>query len=105
MEVKDIIALCVGGVILVGVIVYMIINKKSTIMEWLLDAVTEAEKELGEKTGQIKLHKVWSWFCDQFPVVAAILPFPVFSSWVDVALETMREWIEQYENVAKYIKG
>ena len=105
MELKDIIALCVGGVILVGVIVYMIINKKSTIMAWLLDAVTKAEKELGEKTGQIKLHKVWAWFCEQFPIIAAVLPFPVFSAWVDVALETMRKWIEENEHAAKYIKG
>ena len=105
MELKDIIALCVGGVILVGVIVYMIINKKSTIMAWLLDAVTEAEKELGEKTGQLKLHKVWAWFCEQFPTVAAVLPFPVFSAWVDVEIDTMKKWIEENEHAKNYIKG
>lgn len=105
MDVKDIIALCVGGVIFVGIIIYMILNKKSTIMAWLLDAVTEAEKELGEKTGQLKLHKVWAWFCEQFPIVAAVLPFPVFSAWVDVALDTMKKWIEENEHAKNYIKG
>ena len=93
MDIKDIIALVIGGVILAGFVVYMIINQRSKIMEWLKWAVTEAEKALGSGTGQLKLHKVWAWFCEQFPFIAAVLPFRVFSAWVDVALDTLDEWL------------
>lgn len=102
MEIKDIIALVIGGVILIGIIIYMVINQKSKIMEWLKWAVAEAEKALGSGTGQLKLHQVWAWFCEQFPFIAAILPFPVFSAWVDVALETLDEWLNK-NSIKKYI--
>lgn len=105
MQVSDIIALAIGGVIGVIVIVYLIVNQKKKVIEWLKYAVTEAEKLLGEKTGQLKLRQVYDWFVEVFPVVAAFLPFRVFSSWVDVALETMRKWLEDNQSVANYVEG
>lgn len=105
MQVSDIIALVIGGVIGVIVIVYLIVNQKKKVIEWLKYAVTEAEKLLGEKTGQLKLRQVYDWFVEKFPVVAAFLPFRVFSSWVDVALETMRKWLEDNQSVANYVEG
>ena len=105
MQVSDIIALAIGGVIGVIVIVYLIVNQKKKVIEWLKYAVTEAEKLLGEKTGQLKLRQVYDWFVEKFPVVAAFLPFRVFSSWVDVALETMRKWLEDNQSVANYVEG
>lgn len=103
MELKDMIALVIGGLILVGIIIYMVINQRSKILEWLKWAVTEAEKALGEKTGQLKLHKVYAWFCEQFPFIAAVLPFQVFSAWVDVALETLDNWIDNNQYAAIYV--
>lgn len=103
MEVKDIIALSVGGIILVGFIVYMVVNQKSKIMEWLKYAVVEAEKFFGGGTGQLKLRQVYEWFCTQFPIIAAIVPFKVFSAWVDIALETMKEWLEHNGRIAMYV--
>ena len=105
MQVSDIIALAIGGVIGIIVIVYLIVNQKKKVIEWLKFAVTEAEKLLGEKTGQLKLRQVYDWFVEKFPVVAAFLPFRVFSSWVDVALETMRKWLEDNKSVANYVEG
>lgn len=105
MQVSDIIALVIGGVIGIIVIVYLIVNQKKKVIEWLKYAVTEAEKLLGEKTGQLKLRQVYDWFVEKFPVVAAFLPFRVFSSWVDVALETMRKWLEDNQSVANYVEG
>ena len=105
MQTTDIIALSIGGIIGIIVIVYLIINQKHKIIEWLKYAVTEAEKLLGEKTGQLKLRQVYDWFVEKFPVVAAFLPFRVFSSWVDVALETMRKWLEDNQSVANYVEG
>ena len=87
-----------GAVILLIVIVYLIVNQRKKIIEWLKWAVTEAEKLLGEKTGQLKLRQVYDWFCTKFPIVAAILPFKVFSSWVDIALETLKKWLNEDKN-------
>ena len=105
MQISDIIALIIGGVIGITVIVYLLVNQKRMVIEWLKYAVTEAEKLLGEKTGQLKLRQVYDWFVEKFPVVAAFLPFRVFSSWVDVALETMRKWLEDNQSVANYVEG
>lgn len=105
MQLSDIIALIIGGIIGVAVIVYLVINQKHKIIEWLKFAVTEAEKQLGEKTGQLKLRQVYDWFVAKFPVLAAVVPFRVFSAWVDVALETMRKWLEDNRNVANYVGG
>lgn len=105
MQISDIIALAIGGVIGIIVIVYLIVNQKKKVIEWLKFAVTEAEKLLGEKTGQLKLRQVYDWFVEKFPVVAAFLPFRVFSAWVDIALETMRKWLEDNKSVANYVEG
>lgn len=104
MEIKDIIALIIGAIIGIIIIVYMVTNQKSRVMEWLKTAVVYAEKELGTGTGQLKLRMVYDWFCGHFPVVSSIIPFKVFSAWVDVALETMRDWIDKNKNIAVYIK-
>lgn len=104
MEVKDIIALAVGGVILLGIVVYMVLNQRKKVIEWLKFAVTEAERLLGSKTGQLKLHMVYDWFCEQFPVIAAIVPFRVFSAWTDTALDVFRKWLETNVQVEQYIK-
>ena len=108
MEIKDIIALSVGAVILLIVILYLVINQKNKCIEWLKWAVTEAEKQLGTKTGQLKLHQVYSWFCSQFPIVSTLAPFTVFSAWVDVALKTLKDWLnvhspEYNPQIAKYV--
>lgn len=104
MEFKDIIALVVGGIILVGIIAYLIINERSKVKEWLKYAVSEAEKLLGEKTGQLKLHQVYDWFCSMFPFFSVILPFKVFSAWVDVALQTLDKWLDN-PHIAEIIES
>lgn len=73
------------------------------IKEWLLYAVTEAEKELGGGTGQLKLRQVYDLFVQRFPAVAAVISFDTFSGWVDDALDQMREMLEQNKSVQKYI--
>jgi len=103
METKDIIALIIGGVILVGIIAYLFVNERSKVKEWLKGAVAAAEKMLGEKTGQLKLHQVYDWFCSMFPFFSVILPFKVFSAWVDVALDTLDRWLDN-PHIAEYIE-
>lgn len=103
MELTDIIPLVIGGIIFIGIIIYLVINKKSVVKEWLLHAVIEAEKELGDKTGQLKLRQVYDWFILQFPVLASILPFSVFSAWVDEALVAMRNLLDKNSQIRKYV--
>lgn len=105
MDLKTIIALSVGAVILLIVTAYIVTNQKNKVIEWLKYAVAEAEKLLGSKTGQLKLRQVYDWFCAKFPVAAAVLPFRVFSAWVDTALDTMKEWLERNKSIAAYIGG
>lgn len=105
MGTTDIIALSVGGIIGVIIIIYLIINQRHKIIEWLKFAVTEAEKLLGEKTGQLKLRQVYDWFVQKFPIMAAILPFRIFSGWVDIALETMRKWLGENKQVLNYVEN
>ena len=105
MQLHEAIALTVGAIILIIIAAYLIINQRSKVIEWLKGAVTEAEKELGEKTGQLKLRTVYDWFIQQFPIIASIVPFPVFSGWVDIALDTMEEWLDKNKQVESYVRG
>ncbi len=105
MEIQKIIALIIGAAVLIITVIYLVINQKGKVIEWLKYAVTEAEKELGEKTGQLKLRQVYDWFVEQFPIIAAVVPFSVFSAWVDIALDTMEEWIDKNKQVEIYVRG
>lgn len=105
MELNEIVALIIGAIILVIVVAYLVINQKKNILEWLLKAVVEAEKELGSGTGQLKLRTVYDWFIEAFPVVSAFVPFSVFSAWVDVALETMEKLLKENQQVKAYVSG
>jgi len=104
MEINDIIAIAIGAVIAVIAIAYLIINQKNKVIEWLKYAVSEAEKQLGGGTGQLKLRLVYDWFVDKFPVIAAILPFSVFSAWVDVALATMKKWLGSNGSISSWVQ-
>lgn len=105
MQLHEAIALTVGVIILIIIAAYLIINQRLKVIEYLIAAVTEAEKELGEKTGQLKLRRVYGWFIKQFPIIASIVPFPVFSGWVDIALDTMKEWLGNNQQVQTYVRG
>jgi hypothetical protein len=64
------------------------------IKQWLLWAVTEAEKEFGSGTGQLKLAKVYDMFVTRFPKLQVIVPFSLFSKLVDEALEIMENMLK-----------
>ena len=73
--------------------------------KWLKWAVCYAEEQLGSGTGQLKLHMVYDMFIEKFPALASILPFTIFSKWVDLALEWMREQLEKNKNIKAIIEG
>lgn len=78
------------------------INK---VKEWLLYAVTLAEKEFGEKTGQLKLRFVYDMFVTKFPTISNVISFEKFSFLVDEALEEMKRQIEMNKAIKNYVTG
>ena len=75
------------------------------VRQWLLKAVTEAERELGGGTGQLKLRTVYDAFLTKFPWLAPVVSFAKFSELVDVALEEMRKMLEKNKAVQAYVSG
>lgn len=90
----------VGAALILAVIAF--VQMKGNVKEWLLWAVTQAENYLGSGTGALKLRYVYDLAVSQFPVIKYILPFSVFSLWVDEALEIMREEIENNQAIAAF---
>ena len=74
------------------------------VKEWLLWAVTKAEKELGGGTGQLKLRYVYDMFVTRFPTVSKFITFETFSNMVDQALEKMRHLLETNTQIEAYVK-
>lgn len=96
--------------IISGVLIYFFMKlpvgtQKQKIQEWLLWAVTEAEKELGGGTGQIKLRQVYNLFIERFKFISTLISFETFSKWVDIALEKMRTMLKSNKAVQELIEG
>ena len=79
-------------------------EQQKKVLEWLLYAVSKAEKEMGSGTGKLKLRMVYDWFLDKFPSIAPVVSFDQFSIWVDIALEEMRKAIETNPKFREYIE-
>lgn len=75
------------------------------VREWLLFAVTKAEKELGGGTGQIKLRYVYDMFVARFAWLAKVITFEMFSMMVDEALDKLKEMLEKNTAVQKLVSG
>ncbi|MEK5068126.1 hypothetical protein [Sporosarcina sp. FSL K6-1508] len=75
------------------------------VKEWLLFAVIQAEKELGEGTGKIKLRYVYDLFVTKFKWLSYLIKFDHFSRLVDEALEEMRHLLSSNRAVHNYVEG
>lgn len=96
-------------IVLGGYFLYVFIHRPTSeqlkkVREWLLYAVTEAEREFGSKTGQIKLRYVYDMFIAKFPYMVAALPFDSFSLLVDEALEKFRKLLESNTSLTAYVE-
>lgn len=80
-------------------------DQVAQVKEWLLYAVIAAEKQFGTGTGTVKLRSVYDLFVARFPWVAKVIPFTVFSGWVDEALDNMRQRLEENQAIADYVYG
>lgn len=77
----------------------------TAVKEWLLWAVTEAERELGAGTGRLKLRQVYDLFIQRFPAVSRYITFETFSGWVDEALEQMKKLLATNTAFKEYVEG
>ena len=68
-------------VIIACVIIYFIITGKQGIIQALVYMTGKAEKELGSKTGQMKLRLVYNMFVEKYPVLSKIIPFRIYFEW------------------------
>lgn len=105
-----IIVAVIAALVVVGVAVYRYFGLPSDaqldkVREWLLWAVTEAEKELGGGTGKLKLRQVYDLFVIRFPWLAKIVSFELFSDMVDDALDEMREMLKNNQAVKALVNG
>lgn len=80
-------------------------EQKANIVEWLVWAVTLAEKQYGAGMGKIKLREVYANFVQAFPAAATWMSFQTFSELVDDALKTMRNMLQNNSNAAKFVNG
>ena len=91
--------------IVIAVLVsYVVISGKKSVKEWLLYAVFMAESEWGSGTGKLKLRTVYDMFVAKYPIISKILPFSVFSLWVDEVLKEMRQILEENKEIRASIK-
>lgn len=105
-----IIVAVIAALVVAGVAVYRYFGLPSDaqldkVREWLLWAVTEAEKELGGGTGKLKLRQVYDLFVARFPWLAKIVSFELFSDMVDDALDEMREMLKNNQAVKALVNG
>lgn len=93
-----------------GYTLYTFVKKPSDkqlkkVREWLIYAVTKAEKKLGGGTGQIKLRYVYDMFVARFGWLARVISFEMFSMMVDDALKKMRGMIESNKAMQELVTG
>lgn len=92
-----------------GYAIYVFVKMQSDkqlnkVKEWMLYAVTKAEKELGGGTGQIKLRYVYDMFVARFTWLAKVISFDMFSMMVDENIEKMKKMIESNKEMQGLVK-
>ena len=98
--------LCLATLCVLHIVRFVSKSRDKQIMamrEWLLYAVTLAEKELGHGTGKLKLRSVYDMFIVKFPWLAKIISFNEFSNYVDDALIQMKQMLSTNTNIVSFV--
>ena len=101
-------AMALGALAVVAVVRFFRLPREKqmeNVRQWLLGAVTAAEKELGGGTGKLKLRTVYDAFLTKFPWLAPVIPFEQFSGLVDAALVEMRKLLADNKAVQQMVTG
>lgn len=90
------------GVIAIAIFA-VVKQEKAIIFKMLYALVTEAEKNYGSGTGELKLSSVVSQVYEKAPTIASVIPVGTLEKWVNEALEKAKEKWAANKNVATYI--
>lgn len=96
-----------------GVTIYAVIRflelptaaQIAKVKEWLVYACMEAEKELGGKTGKLKLRMVYDMFLSKFNWLAKVVSFEQFSKLIDESLEEFKHLLESNKAIKNIVAG
>lgn len=92
-------------IIVLSIIITILSLRFSSFRNWLVFAVSEAEKALGGGTGKLKLRYAYNISIKYFPTLTKLLPFSIFSKFVDKALDTMRFMIDTNKAISNVINN
>ena len=101
----DIVIRTIIFILFISGVIFLILNQRKNIKEWLLYAVIEAEKSLGSKMGKVKLRQVYDEFILTFPLISKIISFKSFSYLVDLSLNEMEKLLSSNYKLKEYIEG
>ena len=98
-------------VVLLGLTVYAVLRflkltpqqQLDKIRIALLYMVTEAEKELKRKTGQVKRAMVWVWLVERFPIITLLITEEKYDELLDEALEKFKKMLESNSSLYDYV--
>lgn len=76
----------------------------SSFNNWLIYAVSEAEKCLGAGTGKLKIRYAYDLALKKFPTLSKLIPWSLFSWLIDKALIIMRDMISNNADIAIFIE-
>lgn len=93
----------IGVVLIIAVIIGILALRFSSFKNWLVFAVSEAEKSLGAGTGKLKIRYAYDLAIKQFPVIAKVIPWNLFSWLIDKALVIMNQMIETNSDIANVL--
>ena len=101
----------VAAVAALAVVIYLLMKffklpraaQIAKVKEWLLFAVTQAEKEFGSGTGQLKLRYVYDMFVTKFPYLVQFISFEFFSDLVDKVLVEFKKMFNTNVAVKQYV--
>lgn len=89
--------------VVLGLAIILYIMSLSSFKNWLVYAVSKAEKLFGSKTGKLKLRYVYYLAIEAYPLIVKLLPFSIFSILVDSSLKAMRLMIENNKEISDII--
>lgn len=98
-------------VVLLGLTVYAVLRflkltpqqQLDKIRIALLYMVTEAEKELKRKTGQVKKAMVWDLLVERFPIITLFITEEKYDELLDEALEKFKKMLESNSSLYDYV--
>lgn len=99
----------IGAIGLVIIEVYNFLTKPTenqiaSLQEFLKAEVVKAEQALGSGTGELKLRQVYDAAVKAYPWVGKFMTFERFSKLVDIALDWMKEQMENNIDISNLIK-